>query len=239
MRHIPNAITTLNLVSGFIAIIFVINGNHAMACWMVAAAMIFDFLDGFASRLLNAYSDMGKELDSIADVVSFGVAPGLIIYQLLSGKIAQPENIPSSETDAVKIFFLLVSSLYPACAGLRLARFNIDPSQSVTFRGLPAPAAALAVISVVFAYLYSDNFIVKYFTESKTSLTLFTLIISFLMVSRLPMLTIKIKNIRFRGNEARYFLAVLTILFFIIFGFAGLTLIIPAYIVVSLVLALV
>ena len=84
MKHIPNFITSLNLVSGFIAIIFAANGDIITASWLILAAMIFDFLDGFSARLLKAYSDIGKELDSLADVVSFGVAPGLIIYNLLS-----------------------------------------------------------------------------------------------------------------------------------------------------------
>ena len=88
MKHIPNFITSLNLTSGFIAIIFAANGDIVTASWLILAAMIFDFLDGFSARLLKAYSEIGKELDSLADVVSFGVAPGFIIYQLLNSSLA-------------------------------------------------------------------------------------------------------------------------------------------------------
>ena len=88
MRHIPNFITSLNLAAGFIAIIFAVNGELVTASWLIVAAMIFDFLDGFSARLLNAYSEVGKELDSLADMVSFGAAPGIIIYQLLDDSLS-------------------------------------------------------------------------------------------------------------------------------------------------------
>jgi len=94
MKSIPNIITSLNLAAGFVAIVFILNGNPETACWVLLAGMIFDFLDGFASRLLNAYSDLGKELDSLADLVSFGVAPGLIIYSLLSDSVFPSGDIP-------------------------------------------------------------------------------------------------------------------------------------------------
>lgn len=223
MRHIPNIITSMNLLSGFAALIFILAGSPDTACILIAAAMVFDFLDGMASRLLNAYSDIGKELDSLADMVSFGVVPGLLIYTLLAGK-----------TDGeVNFFYLAVSALFPVCAALRLAKFNTDSEQSVSFKGLPTPAGALAVISLVMASAFSDNEIVKNFAESNTAVAIFNIIISLLMVSRFPMLSLKIKNMNFRGNEARYILVLVCIIQITLFGFSGLPLIIPAYIAVS------
>ena len=151
MKHIPNFITSLNLAAGFIAIIFAGNGDLVTASWLILAAMVFDFLDGFAARSLKAYSDIGKELDSLADVVSFGVAPALIIYHLLKSSLtlAQPMIVNSSGLLASIIVF--IPAIMPVAGAIRLAIFNLDTTQTKTFRGLPTPANALAVISVVIA----------------------------------------------------------------------------------------
>ncbi|MBP8960333.1 MAG: CDP-diacylglycerol--serine O-phosphatidyltransferase [Bacteroidales bacterium] len=228
MRHIPNTITILNLASGFVAIILILNQNIVTGCWIVVAAMVFDFSDGFAARLLNAYSDLGKELDSIADVVSFGVAPGLIIYELFTG----------TGNPGLSVLFIAISTLFPVCAGLRLARFNIDTDQTHFFRGLPTPAAALSVISIVFALEYGSKDIINNFIESKISLAIFTLTISILMVSRLPMITLKMKCFKLKGNEVKYLLLVVCIIFVLFFGIEGLTLFIPAYIILSIIASL-
>lgn len=225
MRHIPNIITSLNLASGFLSIILIIKGNTAAACWLVLAAMVFDFLDGLASRILNAYSDLGKELDSLADVVSFGVAPGIIIYST---------GIFFSDNNVCRIIYAVISAFYAVCAGLRLAKFNIDTSQSVVFRGLPTPAAALSVISLCLAAAYSDNFFMTLFTKYQFLTIFFVIIVSLLMVSNLPMISLKIKNLKIKGNEARYILAALSIIFVAVFGAGGFALIIPAYIILSL-----
>lgn len=236
MKHIPNMITTLNLVSGFVAIILILNGNLIAAGWFIAAAMVFDFLDGLAARLLNAYSDMGKELDSLADIVSFGVAPALIVYKLL-----EPGSLQSSRLDEpgnnIDFLFMAISAVYALCAGLRLAKFNTDTEQSLSFRGLPTPAAALSVISLVLAAGTGEDNIVKSFTISSTALTVYTLLISGLMVSRLPMMSLKIKNLKFKGNEAKYVLAGISLVLLISLGLTGLVLVIPVYVVISLVVS--
>src|ERR1035437_9737187 len=157
MKYIPNFITSLNLASGFIAVIFAANGDIVTASWLILAAMIFAFLDGFSARLLKAYSEIGKELDSLADVVSFGVAPGMIIYQLVNDSLSQ--SIPMTDNPAVVtgILILLIPVIMPVCAALRLAKFNVDTTQAITFKGLPTPANALAVISLVIAGNYSHS----------------------------------------------------------------------------------
>jgi CDP-diacylglycerol--serine O-phosphatidyltransferase len=232
MRHIPNFITSLNLASGFAAIIFLFNGDPLTACWLILAAMVFDFFDGFASRLLKAYSDMGKELDSLADVVSFGVAPGLIIYSILSKSM----NLEASGIISIKfILVIAITALFPVCAGLRLAKFNIDTTQSDTFRGMPTPAAALAVVTVVISGHYSDLSLAGSFLLSPVSVIIFSLVISALMVTRIPLLSLKFHDFGLKGNEGRFLLITVCLLLFIIFRFAGIPWIIPAYVAVSLI----
>jgi CDP-diacylglycerol--serine O-phosphatidyltransferase len=233
MKQIPNFITSLNLVSGFIAIIFAANGDIVTASWLILAAMIFDFLDGFSARLLKAYSAIGKELDSLADLVSFGVAPGLIIYHLLNDSFSlfAPMIVNSNGLKATLI--LITPAIMPVCAALRLAVFNLDSTQATTFKGLPTPANALAVISVVIAGHNSQSLLFNSFTGSPFLLVLFTIILSLLMVSRIPLLSLKVSNLKLKGNEGRYFLVGLVLISFAIFGIMAVPLIIPLYIIAS------
>ena len=229
-KHIPNFITSLNLVSGFIAIILAAQGNIVAASWFIAAAMIFDFFDGFSARLLNAYSDIGKELDSLADVVSFGVAPAVIIYYFLE----------SSVTGALQqqpgfSFLVLIAAIMPVCAALRLAIFNLDPGQAKSFKGLPTPASAIAVITLVIAEHYSESEFLTTFLGSPVALLLLMITLSLLMVSRLDLFSLKISSLKFKGNEGRYLMVILIIISSVAFGINAAALIIPIYIISSLV----
>lgn len=234
MKHVPNFITSLNLVSGFTAIVFAAHGNLVTASWFILAAMIFDFLDGFSARLLKAYSPVGKELDSLADVVSFGVAPGLIIYYLLI-KSLSPGIADFNTHFLISLVIILVASVMPVCGAIRLAIFNIDTTQSTTFRGLPIPANALGVISIVIAGNYSHSVIFNNITASPVCIILIAFTLSLLMVSRIPLLSLKMSNLKLKGNEARFMLVGLVIAGFIIFGAISVPFIIPVYIICSLV----
>jgi len=232
MRHIPNFITSLNLASGFAAIIFLFNGDPVTASWLILAAMVFDFFDGFASRLLKAYSDLGKELDSLADVVSFGVAPSLMIYNVLSSSM----TLGDSGLLSVKhILAIAVTAFFPVCSALRLAKFNIDTTQSDTFRGMPTPAAALAVVTIILSGYYSESVLVRSFLASPAAVIIFSLIISGLMVTRIPLLSLKFHDFSLKGNEGRFLLITVCLLLFIVFRFGGIPWIIPAYLVISLI----
>lgn len=233
MKHFPNFITSLNLTSGFIAIIFAANGQLVTASWLILAAMIFDFLDGFSARLLNAYSGVGKELDSLADVVSFGVAPGLIVFHLISGSVSAVSSVNLNSGVSLTVILMLIAAIMPVCGAIRLAIFNLDSTQATTFKGLPIPANALAVISVIIAGHYSQSSLLNSFTGSSFLLILFTIILSLLMVSRIPLLSLKVKNLKLKGNEGRYILAGLVVISFVIFGWMAAPLIIPLYIVSS------
>jgi CDP-diacylglycerol--serine O-phosphatidyltransferase len=203
------------------------------ASWLIFAAMIFDFLDGFSARLLKAYSPVGKELDSLADVVSFGVAPGIIIYHLLINSVSlnAPVNINS---DFLKtVLLMVISAIMPVCGAIRLAIFNLDSSQTTTFKGLPIPANALAVISVVIARHYAQSPLINSFTTSPFLIILYTIILSFLMVSRIPLFSLKVKNLKLKGNEGRYILLAMIIINVAVFGIPAITLIIPLYIIAS------
>jgi len=235
MKHIPNLITSLNLASGFIAIIFAANGDLLTASWLILAAMIFDFLDGFSARLLKAYSALGKELDSLADVVSFGVAPAFIIYRLLNDSLSLVAPAIVNSNDIKATLILIIPAIMPVFGALRLAIFNLDSSQATTFKGLPIPANALAVISFVIAEHYSDSAIFTNITGSAAALIILTVVLSFLMVSRIPLLSLKTKNLKIKGNEGRYILIGLVLIAFVIFGVMAVPLIIPLYIIASLV----
>jgi CDP-diacylglycerol--serine O-phosphatidyltransferase len=236
MKHIPNFITSLNLAAGFIAIIFAAKGNLPAASWLIVAAMIFDFLDGFAARLLKAYSETGKELDSLADVVSFGVAPALIIYKLVNNSFssALPDSA-SLSSDTFRAFCGYITVIMPVCAALRLAKFNTDSTQIISFKGLPTPANAIAVISVVIAAEYSSVPLLHSFIQSPAALLAYTIALSVLMVTDIPLLSLKVKNLKFKGNEGRYILIGLILISFIAFGFVMAPLIIPYYIIASMI----
>jgi CDP-diacylglycerol---serine O-phosphatidyltransferase len=233
MKHIPNFITSLNLVSGFIAIIFIANGEIITASWFILAAMIFDFLDGFSARLLKAYSAVGKELDSLADVVSFGVAPGFLIYHLLSKALSVNSPAGTGSNLFLTALLMIIPAIMPVCGAVRLAIFNLDSTQSTSFKGLPIPANALAVISVVIAGHYSQSPIISYLNNSPLFLILFTVTLSILMVTRLKLFSLKVTNLRLKGNEGRYILVGLVLIDLLIFGTAGIPLIIPFYIIAS------
>lgn len=234
-KHIPNFITSLNLVSGFIAIILAAGGDLINASWFIAAAMIFDFLDGFSARLLKAYSDLGKELDSLADVVSFGVAPAVIIYSFLVNSLSANQHELADATSKIRhIIILVIPAIMPVCAALRLAIFNLDVSQTTSFKGLPTPANALAVFSLVVAGHYTGSSFISSLTGSPVFLILLTLTLSLLMVSRINLFSLKVTNLKIKGNEGRYLMVFLLLAAFILIGINAAALIIPIYIISSL-----
>ncbi len=214
------------------AVVFASNGDLVTSSWLILAAMIFDFLDGFAARLLKAYSAIGKELDSLADIVSFGVAPGLIIYKLVYS------SMHTLVPGAMSVILPFIPAIVPVCAGLRLAVFNVDTRQAVSFRGLPTPANAIAVISVVIAAHYSDVAMLKSFIAAPVLLIVYTIILSLLMITRIPLLSLKITSFGITGNEGRYILMILVLASFIIFGIAAAPLVIPFYLLSSFISAL-
>ncbi len=235
MKHIPNLITSLNLAAGFISIVLAANGELVTASWLLIAAMVFDWLDGFAARMLKSYSDLGKELDSLADAISFGVAPALIMYQLLGSSLSLTHPMIINVNSTVELLILFAPVIMCICAVVRLAVFNTDASQAKSFKGLPTPANALAVISLVIAANYSGRIFFREILNSTSLLLILTIVLSLLMVSRLPLMSLKVANLKFRNNQGRYLLITLVVIALIVLGIGSVTLIIPLYIIVSLI----
>lgn len=179
-KNVPNFITCLNLFSGAMAIYFALQSKFEMVLFLVLLAALFDFLDGFAARLLKAYSPMGKELDSLADIISFGMAPGAVAFSLL-----QNSSLPS--------WVAYVGFLIPVFSALRLAKFNIDERQTTSFLGMPTPANAIFWIGIG----YSHD---KMLAVNEWMVLFFIVATSLLLVSELPMFSLKIKNLKDKKN---------------------------------------
>lgn len=225
-KYIPNTITCLNLVSGCIASVMAFEGNLLFALLWIVAAAVFDFFDGLAARALKAYSPMGKELDSLADVVSFGVAPGMILFTSLRIWAS------SSSVGCLSEYIPYLAFVVPAFSGLRLAKFNIDERQTTSFIGLPVPAHALLWSSAAYSlqeWLLSGQIWVAVVIIAAFCAT------SYLLVSEIPMFSLKIKSLSWKGNELRYILIIASALLIITFGFIGISGAILLYILLSII----
>ncbi len=229
LRFLPNFITLLNLISGCFAIHSAIEGDVRMTIVFLSASLIFDFADGLVARALHAYSDIGKELDSLADLVSFGVAPAFLLRWMLLE--AMPQNVGGWEILLVNFPFIMV-----AATAYRLARFNLDVEQSTVFKGLPAPANALLVVAFVQLaqkYGWMDSL---YANLQVGILWGFILFQTYILVSTIPMFALKFKNYGLRGNAMRYFFIALSAVVFVFVGFGGFFPVILLYIAISLLL---
>lgn len=224
-KQVPNIITLLNLTSGCIATVMAFNGDFQMAFLWIVVAAVFDFFDGLAARLLGVSSKLGVELDSLADVVSFGVAPSIAIFILLRDFTVLPEQLLPIQ-NLIPYFAFLI----PAFSAYRLAKFNIDERQTTSFLGLPTPANGLFWISYAFGMQnpIGDNNLYLYLT------LILIVVFSLLMVSEIPMFSLKMKSMGFKGNERQYILAALILAFVILWGIAGIAWGIAGYILLSL-----
>ena len=196
IRHIPITITSLNLLSGCFATIFALQGNFTTAFLCIIAGAVCDFCDGLAARALKAYSPMGKELDSLADMVTFGVAPAMIMYRF----------------QAEANFLVYLPLLIAVFSGLRLAKFNIDTRQSENFIGLATPSCALICGSLIYAseiYPALHDFL----TAESYIVPMLSLVLCYLLVCEIPMFSFKFKSLKWEENKSRFiFLALSTIL---------------------------
>ena len=249
LRGIPNLFTLLNLVCGSLAIIFILQTDETIVLlrdegftdvtlpekitWgslLIFAAAVIDFLDGFIARLFKSTSQMGEQLDSLADVVSFGVAPGLILYQLLRISYAQEEN--GLETSIV---WLLPALLIPCAAAWRLAKFNLDDQQRVTFKGVPTPVAGLVIASLPLI-IHFQTFNLRFALINRWILYAIIIVLSFLMVSNLPFMSMKVKDLSIKNNLARYVLLAVGIIAIITLRWFAAPVIFVLYVIISLAL---
>jgi CDP-diacylglycerol--serine O-phosphatidyltransferase len=223
-QHIPNTVTCLNLFSGCLGIVFAFNGELVFASYAILIAAILDFLDGMLARLLKAYSELGKQLDSLADMVSFGVLPSVIIYHLfLKSTDLNSENWINYSAFIIAVF-----------SGLRLAKFNIDTRQSENFIGLPTPANALLIASFPIM-LEENNSIFMNYIMNPNALLVFSLLISFLLISEIPLLSLKFKTISFSENILRYLLIGSSLIFIALLQFTAIPIILALYLMISMI----
>ncbi len=204
-RHIPNSITSLNLLSGCLSVVLAFEGYLLFAVYMIFLSAILDFLDGMTARLLNVYSKVGKELDSLADVVSFGVAPSVIVYFLMKAALFNASYIPPIENIPFKEMLLLISPfLIAVFSGIRLAKFNIDERQNGSFIGLPTPANALFFVSLYIISLVTDHFLILNLIQNELFLVILIIAFSLLLVAEFPMFSLKFKTLGLKGNKIRF-----------------------------------
>ncbi len=214
IKHLPNAITCLNLFSGCCGVWLAFNGNFVGGTVAILLSALFDFLDGMVARLVNAYSEMGKELDSLADVISFGLVPGAMIFSMLSADYLHN--------------YTFLAFLIPVFSALRLAKFNIDTRQTTSFIGLPTPANAIfwGGIAVSFSGWFSENHI---------ALIALTLLFSYLLVAEIPMFSLKLKNLSWKDNKLQFIFLGVCVLLIIFLRVNAIAPIILWYIVLSVI----
>lgn len=238
-KHIPNFLTSLNIVSGSLSVTFALEGHINLAVLTMFLAAVFDFLDGMSARLLKAYSPIGKELDSLADMISFGLAPGMIVFTLQ--KYALFGDVPSLVDTSggwLSWVFLLSAFFIPVMSGLRLAKFNIDERQATSFIGLPTPANAIFFASLALIAENGNIPVLDRILLNPYSLLFFTIVMSLLLVSEISMFSLKIKHLKWNGNQVRYLFLLTALVLIYFFSFYGITLSILLYILVSFTLSL-
>jgi len=224
-KNIPNLVTCCSLLSGCIATIMALDCQLSMAALWIIIASVFDFGDGFAARSLQAYSPMGTELDSLSVMVSFGVAPGMIVYRLLEQACMTISSL-GSVVDYIPFFALVI----PVFSALRLAKFNIDERQTTSFIGMPVPAHALFWASIGYTFQTS---IPQDSIGFVVGIVVAAILLSWLLVSEIPMFSLKVKSLKWKGNELRYILVGGAVLFVVLFGVLGIAGTIILYIALS------
>ena len=231
IKHLPNFLTCCNLLSGCLGILFFFNPPFAvdavmLPAYFVWASCVFDFLDGFAARMLKASSPIGKELDSLADVISFGLLPSFLMFQLLGTS----QDIWNFQLG----LFPYLAFLIIVCSALRLAIFNVDETQSQSFRGLPTPANALFITGIPFLFGLFGYQSSLTFLYSPWALAAITILFSLLMVSRVELFALKFKSFRWADNPLQFTFLACSVLLLAFFHAAAIPLIIILYIVLSL-----
>ena len=226
-KHIPNFITSLNLLSGCIGIGFVFNGDMVTASYLIGIAAIFDFMDGIAARLLNVKSEFGKQLDSLADLISFGLLPGIILYSLL--------KIAFHDAEGFKAYLPFVAFLIPLFSALRLAKFNIDEHQKDSFIGLPTPANALFIASIPLILVQQNESIISNLFGNPGFIIILIFLLSFLLVAPIPLFSLKFKDFTWTKNSVQYIFIIISVILFILLNFLAIPIIIFLYVLLSII----
>lgn len=226
-KNIPNCITLVNLFMGCCALASVLYGQFVQAFFFSLASGIADYLDGTVARVMQTKSPIGEQLDSLADMVSFGVVPGAILYMLLVKGNAGTDVLPIELTIAAAPAFVV--SLF---AAIRLAKFNIDTKQTENFIGMPTPAVAMFTVGLMLIYYY-NSYGLAALVINPVFLYLSIIVLSLMMVVEMPMFGMKFKHLRWRGNEIRFIFALLAIGLILLLKEAAISLIVLFYVLLS------
>ncbi|MBR4897406.1 MAG: CDP-alcohol phosphatidyltransferase family protein [Prevotella sp.] len=230
-KHIPNAITCCNLISGCIAAYFAFKGLYTLALQWIVIGAVFDFFDGMSARLLGVSSPIGKELDSLADDVTFGVAPSAIVFHFLDTHLStlNPEL-------SILTFLPYIAFLIAAFSALRLAKFNLDERQTTSFIGLPTPANALFWGSLIEWMNFKESFepytLPTYYIYIVIALILLS---CWLLVAELPLFALKFKHWGWKGNEVKYIFIITSVLLLGVLGIKGIAVVIAWYVILSVI----
>jgi CDP-diacylglycerol--serine O-phosphatidyltransferase len=241
-QHLPNLVTLLNLFSGCIAVIFAVYGNFIVAALFVFLGIFFDFFDGLLARKLNAQGPLGIQLDSLADLVTSGVVPGIIMFKLISLTVDSPDFAAYNQDwnsvfhwQGFKMSVLpLFGLLIPLASAYRLARFNLDEDQQTFFKGLPVPANTLLILSLPMILEYQNNDIMNSIIINKWFLIGLTLMSCYLLNSNIKLFALKFNDWSFKTNAVRYIFLMLCIVAMITLKFAAIPIVIILYIALSL-----
>lgn len=257
-KHIPNAITCGNLLCGCLAIVKAFEGDLVWTAYLVGIALVLDFFDGFTARLLKVASPIGKDLDSLADMVTFGVVPGIVMFKLISFSILNHVFGPNSaategwtiypplsalgnqnepaDSNLIYTYLPFVAFIIPIFSAIRLAKFNNDTRQSDSFIGLPTPANAMFICSIPLIYnLGGAHSPIHLLDENPYILCIVSCILSLLLIAPLPLIALKFKNFGWADNKMRFILIGLAVLMLACFQFVGIPLVIILYILLSIV----
>ena len=241
-KFIPNLLTLFNLLSGTIAVFLAVNNYLVEAAIFVFLGILFDFFDGFVARLLNVQGELGKQLDSLADVVTSGVVPGIVMFQLIKSTVAE-QSWSSGFIEAQNVTDFLNESTFVGLLGLlitlgaayRLANFNIDERQSDSFIGLPTPAAALVVLSLPLILTYSSNELVIEILQNTWVLLIITLMLCYLMNAEIHLFSLKFKDFSWKKNKVKYLFILITFVLSALLQFAAIPLLILLYVAASVI----
>lgn len=241
-KHIPNAITCGNLFCGCLAIVCAFKGDLVWTAYLVGIAAVLDFFDGFVARLLKVGGELGKQLDSLADMVTFGVVPGVVVFHLMEQSIKYKEYFSQGIQDTSTIgmtapFLPYFGFLITIFSCLRLAKFNIDTRQTHSFIGVPTPANTILICSLPLIMEFHRNDYGKYheFLLNPYLYIGLTVIMSYLLVAELPLFALKFKNFGWTDNKIRYSFLIISVILLILFQFIAIPFIIFLYIILSII----
>ena len=225
IRHIPNTVTCLNLFSGCIACVMAFEAKYELAVTFIILSAVFDFFDGMLARLLHAYSPIGKELDSLADDVSFGVAPAILVFSFMK----EPGLVYPDFLAGVKEYIPYLAFLISIFSALRLANFNVDERQTSSFIGLPVPANALYWGALIVG---GKEFLLAHCNV--IYLIIMVMLFSWLLVAAIPMFSLKFKNLSWKDNKISFIFLIVCIPLLLFLGISGFSAVIVWYIILSL-----